>query len=127
MRSHGAVGLIVADGCNMLLRIAYCLRFIAAHFATVRGHGIGQLFPGSRSLLALAAASALANASNWLLLGGKGAAAQATSLPQMHGAGFLANAGCHVVVGSAALAGVMLSLYRFERQLLRDIIALKNS
>lgn len=40
VQAWGAVGLIIADSANMAMRVAYCLRFIRAHFAGVRGHSL---------------------------------------------------------------------------------------
>ena len=75
VRSHGAVGLIAADAVNMVLRIAFCLVFVARHFRGVQSFQLMGLFPSSAALTALAAASMVCLASDSVLFKG-------TALPQ---------------------------------------------
>lgn len=70
VKSHGAVGLIGADAVNMVLRIGFCLIFVARHFRGVRGFKLRALFPSKAALSALAAASMVCLAADSVLFEG---------------------------------------------------------
>ena len=75
VKSHGAVGLIAADAANMVLRIAFCLVFVARHFRGVKSFQLRGLFPSRGALGALAAASLVCLAADSVLFNG-------TALPE---------------------------------------------
>ena len=75
VRSQGAVGLIAADAANMVLRIAFCLVFVARHFRGIRSFQLRELFPSGAAVSALAAASMVCLASDSVLFKG-------TALPE---------------------------------------------
>ena len=72
VRTHGAAGLLAADGINMMLRIAYSCIFVNGYFKEVCGgwRGVG-LAPSLRIISALALASALSRASEAVFLRGE--------------------------------------------------------
>ena len=70
VRSHGAVGLIAADAANMVLRIAFCLVFVAWHFRGIGSFQLRDLFPSRAALSALAAASLICLAADSVLFKG---------------------------------------------------------
>ena len=72
VKPHGAVGLIAADAVNMVLRIAFCLAFVAKHFRAVKGFRLQGLLPSAAAFGILAAAAAVCLAANSILF--KGAA-----------------------------------------------------
>ena len=72
VKPHGAVGLIAADAVNMVLRIAFCLAFVARHFRAVKGFRLQGLLPSAATFAILAAASAVCLAADSILF--KGAA-----------------------------------------------------
>ena len=72
VKPHGAVGLIAADAVNMVLRIAFCLAFVARHFRAVKGFRLQGLLPSRAAFAILAAASAVCLAADSILF--KGAA-----------------------------------------------------
>lgn len=72
VKPHGAVGLIAADAVNMVLRIAFCLAFVARHFRAVKGFRLQGLLPSRATFAILAAASAVCLAADSILF--KGAA-----------------------------------------------------
>lgn len=137
VRSHGAVGLILADAANMALRIAYCLHFTGRHFAAVPGHTLHGLFPSRGALTALAAAAAACLASNGVFLGGlglpHGVASALRGVPTdvpgrtVAAVGFRVAAAGHVCVGASSLVVTLYVVYRAEAQLLSDILALKRA
>jgi oligosaccharide translocation protein RFT1 len=131
VQAHGALGLILADGANMLLRIAYCLRFVARHFADVRSHGLASLFPQGSSLLCLGLAMACVCASNWIFFVGLGAAEGSRGeekprvVPPTTGE-FLPRAASHIMVGALSLVAVVAALSYTERELLKYVAALRK-
>ena len=70
VKPHGALGLIAADSVNMLLRIGFCLVFVAKHFKGVKGFRLRGLFPSRAALSALAAAFMVCLAADSILFGG---------------------------------------------------------
>ena len=72
VKPHGAVGLIAADAVNMVLRIAFCLAFVARHFRAVKGFRLQGLLPSTAAFAILAAASAVCLTADSILF--KGAA-----------------------------------------------------
>jgi oligosaccharide translocation protein RFT1 len=70
VRSHGAVGLLVADGINMMLRIVYSCVFVNSYFRGVGGIRGVHLLPTGRFLGTLGLAGVLAKASQAVFLGG---------------------------------------------------------
>ena len=70
VKPHGALGLIAADSVNMLLRIGFCLVFVAKHFKGIKGFQLRGLFPSGAALSALAAASGVCLAADSVLFGG---------------------------------------------------------
>ncbi len=70
VKSHGAVGLIGADAVNMMLRIGFCLVFVARQFREMRGFQLRALFPSTAALGALAAASMVCLAADSVLFNG---------------------------------------------------------
>ena len=75
VRSAGAVGLIAADAANMVLRIAFCLVFVARRFRGASNLQLKDLFPSRAALSALAAASVVCLAADCVLF-------QGTALPR---------------------------------------------
>ncbi|KAK9800859.1 hypothetical protein WJX73_001189 [Symbiochloris irregularis] len=63
----GAVGLICADACNMVLRIWYSVRFVEQHFseAGLSAANWRSLFPSSRALWAYAGWCSASSAANF--------------------------------------------------------------
>jgi oligosaccharide translocation protein RFT1 len=95
---HGAVGLLFADGINMLLRIAYSCTFVHSYFRSIGGMRGVRVLPSGRFLAILAVAAALANASQAALLDEK-----ALDLPWSLSIRML----LHVVVGAFLLVAVL--------------------
>ena len=97
LRTHGAAGLLFADSINMLLRIAYSCVFVDSYFKETCGgvRGVG-LAPSARVISALGVASALARASNAVLLSGN------ITLTRM---------ARHVGTGAALLLAVLAVVY----------------
>ena len=97
VRTHGAAGLLFADSINMLLRIAYSCVFVDSYFKETCGgvRGVG-LAPSARVISALGVASALARASNAVLLSGN------ITLTRM---------ARHVGTGAALLLAVLAVVY----------------
>ena len=75
VKPHGALGLIAADSVNMLLRIGFCLEFVAKRFERIKGFRLRSLFPSGAALSALAAAFMVCLAADSILFGG-------TALPE---------------------------------------------
>ena len=102
VRTHGAAGLLFADGVNMLLRIAYSYVFVNGYFKETCGgcRGVG-LAPSTRVVSALGVASALARASNAVLLSGD------VTLPRM---------ALHVGTGAVLLLAVLAVVYADVRR-----------
>ena len=133
VQAWGAVGLIAADMANMAMRIAYCLHFVRAHFAGVRGHSFRGLFPTAGTLTALLAASCVTLLSSRACLGGLSGDDRAVwRVFSLGGAevvlsGFWARAAVHAAVGAACLAGALASIWRSERGLIADALALRKN
>jgi len=53
VKSHGAMGLLVADSINMLLRIGYCLLFSQTYFAKIGGRSRVRILPSLQTVLIL--------------------------------------------------------------------------
>ena len=70
VKSHGAVGLIGADAVNMVLRIGFCLVFVARRFRGLKGFQLRALFPSKAALSALAAACMVCLAADSILFKG---------------------------------------------------------
>jgi len=106
VETHGAVGLLVADGVNMVLRIAYSCAFVHSYFRKECGGlwGVG-LTPSWAVMLALGAAAALARASERSFLGVE------TGAPVVV-APTVAQMARHVVVGCVLLAAVLAVVLR---------------
>lgn len=106
VRAHGAVGLLVADGVNMMLRIAYSCAFVDAYFKKECGglRGTG-LTPSWQIMLSLGVAGAAARASEGVFLS-VGQVAVDQSTPS------LIDMGRHVGVGCVLLAAVLIVILR---------------
>lgn len=138
LRSAGALGLIAADAAGMTLRIAYALRFAAAHFAPVPGYSLRQLSPRPRTLAAYATAAALTCASRLALLPESAAAVGAlrrtgllpaplAALAEAVGSTpLLPRMAAHVGVGAACLAALAGALYAWEREVVARLRQLRK-
>ncbi|KXZ50073.1 hypothetical protein GPECTOR_18g51 [Gonium pectorale] len=118
---HGALGLVAADGANMVLRIAYSAWCIRGFFRPLPSFSlVRDLLPAPASLAAFAAAGAAAAASQRALL-----AAPRTdgSTPQRV---FLRRAAAHVAVGAVLLAALAAVLARTERAALRQVMDMRR-
>eukprot|EP00890_Picochlorum_soloecismus_P004055 jgi/Picsp_1/4650/NSC_02020-R1_nuclear division rft1-like protein len=51
VKFHGAMGLLVADSVNMLLRIGYCLLFTQTYFAKIGGRSCVRILPSRQTVL----------------------------------------------------------------------------
>jgi oligosaccharide translocation protein RFT1 len=51
VKFHGAMGLLVADSVNMLLRIGYCLLFTQTYFAKIGGRSSVRILPSRQTVL----------------------------------------------------------------------------
>ncbi|KAG2486826.1 hypothetical protein HYH03_014509 [Edaphochlamys debaryana] len=116
----GALGLVAADGINMVVRIAYSAWCICSFFKPLPAFTLSRLLPARATLAAFAAAAALAAASNWALLVRPGTDERT---PQSV---FVRRAAAHVGVGVTLLAAVAAVLTQTERATLRRVAAMRR-
>ncbi|GIL76385.1 hypothetical protein Vretifemale_5979 [Volvox reticuliferus] len=118
VRQYGALGLVAADGANMVLRISYSAWCIRRFFRPLPAFSLRRdLLPAPSALGAFAIAAAAAATSNRLLLAG------AASMPQRI---FLRRAASHVGVGVVLLAALLGLLVRTERAVLRQVLEMRR-
>ena len=116
---YGVRGMIVANGANMLLRIAFSARYIAAWRWEEGGGEEG----GRRPRLALPAPVLAAFGTAWLVTLGAEATLYASGACDdgLLSARCAVRAGAHVGVGVAMLGVVGAALWRHERALLVEV------
>lgn len=130
----GAIGLLAADAANMALRIAYCLRFAAAHFrGAPGGFGAARLVPAPATALALLATLAVTSASRVVMLPETslvvaalrrrqpGSPLLALAAAVEAAAPAAARAAAHVGVGLACLAAVGATAWTAEREVVDEL------
>ncbi|GIL92754.1 hypothetical protein Vretimale_11741 [Volvox reticuliferus] len=118
VRQYGALGLVAADGANMVLRISYSAWCIRRFFGPLPAFSLHRdLLPAPSALAAFTIAAAAAATSNRLLLAG------AASMPQRI---FLRRAASHVGVGVVLLAALLGLLVRTERAVLRQVLEMRR-
>ena len=138
VRAGGACGLVLADGANMLLRIAYCLAFTRRRFVpAVPGFHLRQLLPSRHTATALAAAAAATGAARLALFPDSSFVVQLarqrgiTLVPAALGKRLAAQpfavmAAAHIGVGAACLAGVVAAVLRNEHSVLSEFRQLRK-
>ncbi|EFN54751.1 hypothetical protein CHLNCDRAFT_134653 [Chlorella variabilis] len=138
VRAGGACGLILADGANMLLRIAYCLAFTRRRFVpAVPGFHLRLLLPSRQTGTTLAMAAAVTCTARLLLLPGTSSLVQLgrqhgiSLVPdalakQLAGQPFAVLAAAHVAVGASCLAVVAAAIVRYERSIVSEVRLLRK-
>jgi oligosaccharide translocation protein RFT1 len=139
VKMGGAVGLLLADGGNMVLRILYCLNFISAFFASTGGLSYRDLLPARTTLGALGTALAATLVSQALFMPeesilARWSIAKAGMMPvllmgdkiQRAVPSFAMRIAAHVGVGSVCLAGVCGVAWMEERKVILDVRRLKS-
>ncbi|KAG2446862.1 hypothetical protein HYH02_008019 [Chlamydomonas schloesseri] len=117
----GALGLVAADGANMLLRIAYSAWCIRRFFRQLPGFSLRRdLLPSTATLAAFAAAACAAGVSNYVFLLAPGTDG---STPQRL---FLRRAAPHVAVAFGLLAVVGGVMLRAERATMRQVVEMRR-
>lgn len=109
IRALGSSGLILANCCNMAMRILYSVIFIKRYFRNSVTFGIRGSLPGIPVSLAFVTSGAVTQAFQWLLVD-----RNAKDLSY-------SRAACHVAVGVGCLAALALTLYAFEQEMLREV------
>ena len=117
IRASGATGLILADGINMMIRIATSLFYIQRHFyRSLPSFSLTSLMPGRFTLVAFSVACIVCLASEHVFLGPIRSSNSPSASSQ-----FLKLATCHIGIGVFCLAAVGGILFRTERDLVRQI------
>lgn len=128
---RGSLGLIIADGVNMVVRILFCLWFIRRRLQ----RGVRELFLSSGTIIALAMSMVVTCISAALLA----PEASLFSIPTQSSFeqiykyrvvilefGFMTRVLMHVGIGVMCLVGVVIVGYREERQALKEAWALSK-
>ena len=125
VRRAGAVGLIVADMANMMLRIACSLGWLRTELqcSSPGAAALREMVPATRTLRAMGIAFIIAGVSNIVIMQEGGLSLVMSGYWPICKLGFWPWAGLHVLIGSSALAMVGMTVWRAERatwnQLLR--------
>jgi len=135
VKSGGAVGLLLADGANMALRIAYCLQFCASFFKGIGGMQVWKLLPSMQTLGVLGV-SFIATQVSQLVFMPEGSFladwvrdAWPVSPLLLVGPGLLTpgmRASAHVGIGVACLASVSIAVYSGERDVVQKLLKIKS-
>lgn len=135
VKSGGAVGLLLADGANMALRIAYCLQFCASFFKGIGGMQVWKLLPSMQTLGVLGV-SFIATQVSQLVFMPEGSFladwvrdAWPVSPLLLVGPGLLTpgmRASAHVGIGVACLASVSIAVYSGERDAVQKLLKIKS-
>ncbi|GLJ49593.1 hypothetical protein SUGI_1052110 [Cryptomeria japonica] len=108
----GAVGLILANFINMLLRITYSLVFIKIFFKDTSSFSMLQWLPSSKVLAGFCIAGILTRISESKLVDHQN---------------FFPSAAIHVSMGCACFAILSVMIYHYERVFIRQIVDLRKS
>eukprot|EP00250_Pteridium_aquilinum_P005018 c15182_g1_i1 orf=1020-2603(+) len=112
IRIGGAVGLIIANCFNMLLRILYSLNFIRSYFKDSGTFKIRHMFPDSRVMAALAVSVVATHVSEKKIF-------------DTHR--FSSTAPLHIGIGASCLILVSYSLYAYEKAFFAQLAAFRRS
>ncbi|CAD7705263.1 unnamed protein product [Ostreobium quekettii] len=115
VRTWGSCGLVLADGLNMAMRIAYSFRCIGGYFRGVPSFSWTSFVPRMATLLGALAAAFVAEASRHVIF----------DLRLL--SSFAQQACVHIAVGAACAAALVGLMYFSERQVWTDLLALKRS
>ncbi|KAG2427588.1 hypothetical protein HXX76_012242 [Chlamydomonas incerta] len=117
----GALGLVAADGANMVLRIAYSAWCIRRFFRPLPSFSLRRdLLPSATTLAAFAIAACASGVSNYVFLVAPGTDG---STPQRL---FLRRVAPHVAVAFGLLAVVSGVMLRAERATLRQVVEMRR-
>ncbi|CAI5992188.1 unnamed protein product [Closterium sp. NIES-65] len=122
IRVASSPGLILANCCNMAMRIAYSATFISQYFKTTSNFSLWQSLPSFPVLASFAAASLISFASQHLLLF-RGSYTSPASLPSPFSLASLT----HIAIGALCFAAVMGALWHWERKFFAELKATLRS
>lgn len=112
VKSAGAVGLILANSINMMLRITYSMIFIIIFFKDSPSFSIRHWLPSFKVLALFCISGVLTRISEKKL---------------MDHENFFSSAAVHVSMGFAWFAVLSALIYQYERGFIRQIINLRKS
>ncbi|CAI5469364.1 unnamed protein product [Closterium sp. Yama58-4] len=122
IRVASSPGLILANCCNMAMRIAYSATFINQYFKTTPNFSLWHSLPSFPVLSSFAAASLISFASQHLLLF-RGSYTSPSSPPSPLSPASLA----HIAVGALCFAAVIGALWHWERKFFAELKATLRS